>query len=118
MSYDSKALAEQVQEMLPEPLPDLNELVRALDQIAPGLEKRGWKMNDVQLLALGTHLAAAVKRFATGELVAEIDASLLDQVSSEATEMAGEILAAIQKTPDVQPEEKFLVAVHLDSAQL
>lgn len=118
MSYDSKAIAERVQENLPEPLPDLNELVRALDQIDPGLERLGWKMNEVQRLALGTHLAAAVRRFATGELVAEIDPSLFTQVSDDATELAGEILAAIQKTPDIQPEEKFLVAVHLDSAQL
>ncbi|MEZ5086043.1 MAG: PRD domain-containing protein [Tessaracoccus sp.] len=118
MTYDSKAIAERVQENLAEPLSDLNELVRALDQIDPGLERRGWKMNEVQRLALGTHLAAAIKRFATGELVAEIDASLLSQVSEDATNMAGEILAVIQKTPEIQPEEKFLVAVHLDSAQL
>ncbi|MBK7821144.1 MAG: hypothetical protein IPJ61_08725 [Tessaracoccus sp.] len=117
-SADVVALAEQVQERLPEPLPDVTQLWRTLEVLQPGLEQRGWHMNDTQRLALATHLAAAVRRFATGEQVAAIDPVFFSEVSDDAMALAGELLAPIQQTPDIQIEEKFLVAVHLDAAQI
>lgn len=117
-SADIVALAEQVQERLPEPLPDVTQLWRTLEVLQPGLDQRGWHMNDTQRLALATHLAAAVKRFDTGEQVAAIDPVFFAEVSDAAMALAGELLAPIQKTPDIQTEEKFLVAVHLDAAQI
>ncbi|MFT3886795.1 MAG: PRD domain-containing protein [Arachnia sp.] len=117
-STDLLALAEQVQERLAEPLPDVSELLKTLAVLQPGLEQRGWSMDDTQRLALATHLAAAVKRFGTGEQVAEIDPVFFEEVSDEAMTLAAELLAPIQKTPEIQIEEKFLVAVHLDAAQI
>ena len=117
-SADVAALAEQVQERLPEPLPDVTELWKALEVLQAGLDARGWRMNDTQRLALATHLAAAVRRFGSGEEVAAIDPVFFAEVSDDAMALAGELLAPIQKTPDIQVEEKFLVAVHLDAAQI
>jgi hypothetical protein len=50
--------------------------------------------------------------------VAAIDPAFFAEVSVDAMALAGELLAPIQKTPDIQVEEKFLVAVHLDAAQI
>ena len=117
-SADVAALAEQVQERLPEPLPDVTELWKALEVLQPGLDARGWRMNDTQRLAPSDALAAAVRRFGTGEQVAAIDPAFFEEVSDDAMAMAGELLIPIQKAPDIQVEEKFLVAVHLDAAQI
>ena len=118
LSIDVQTLAEQVQQRLPERLPDVSELVKVLDVLQPALDRRGWNLDDTQRLALATHLAAAVRRLGTGELLDSIDPAYFAEVSDEAMAVAGELLAPIQKTPDVQTEEKFLVAVHLDAAQI
>lgn len=115
---DSETLAEQVQRRLPEPLPDVTLLVASLDKLQPGLDRHGWQMNPTQRLALATHLAATVRRFESGELLDPMEPSIFTEVPEEAIALAADLLAPIQKTPEIQIEEKFLVAVHLAAAQV
>ena len=117
-SADVAALAEQVQERLPEPLPDVTEVWKTGGVLKPGLGAGGGRMDDTQRLALAKDRAAAVRRFGASEGVAAIDPAFFAEVSDDAMALAGELLAPIQKTPDIQVEEKFLVAVHLDAAQI
>lgn len=118
MSSDVDQIVARVQAALSEPLPDTAPLRRALTCLDAGLGALGWRMDGTQRFALGTHLASVVRRFATGDRLPDIEDEILTQVSQPANELADEILGTLQPPGVIQPEERFLIAVHLDTAQL
>jgi len=70
-------------------------------------------------LAIGVHLAGAIKRARNGEILPEIDPSIVKQIRPEMQAISGEILSSIQSIGAriASLSEIILLAVHLQCAQ-
>lgn len=71
-----------------------------------------------QLLAIGMHLLAALRRGATGETLPEVGPETLEQVSADALRLAANVLEpfAAERGYAWNDTEALLLAVHFEAA--
>lgn len=82
-------------------------------------EKINLCIEETRWLAIGVHLAGAIKRVINGEELPEIDAATVKQIRPEIQVLSSEILSSIQNIGDgiTSLPETILLAVHLQCAQ-
>lgn len=94
----------------------LRKVLAAVESGAGGL---GISLEPGRWLAIGVHLAAAIKRAKIAEALPEIDAAMLEQISPEMQALSRQILMAIEEigTTMTSLPEIILLAVHLQCAK-
>lgn len=92
------------------------KLAGALDRAQEACDDAEIPFQPDRLVLLGVHLAGAIKRFDAGELLDPFKESMFAQASDEAMDMATTILEPLTAAP-LPREERFLVAVHIDTAR-
>lgn len=99
--------------------PDEKALAAELMQAAlQATDEAGLAFTPEQLLGIGTHLLAAIRRGESGETLPDVGADTLEQVSGAALELSRRILTPFAATRgyDWNETETLLLAVHFEAA--